>query len=164
MEYTVYTDGSCKGNPGRGGIGAVVYLDGVQVYTFSQGYCETTNNRMELMAVIFVLGKYANVEDITIWTDSEYVRKGVTEWLDGWKKNGWMRNEGGRKKPVKNADLWKKLDELNKKHIKYRWVKGHSNEEGNETADSLATCSSTRGPFIRDEGFYSASTGGLFNG
>ena len=154
MKYVAYTDGSCRGNPGVGGIGAVVYLDGVEDYTFSQGYYNTTNNRMELMAVIFVLEKYADVKDITIWTDSEYVRKGITEWMKTWKKNNWMRSGRNNKKvSVKNVDLWKKLDELNKDYIEYRWVKGHSNEVGNETADDLATCASARGPFIHDEGF-----------
>ena len=106
MEYEVYTDGSCKGNPGPGGIGAVVYRDGSIVETYSQGYYRTTNNRMELRAVIEVLKKYGNVDKITVWTDSEYVRKGITQWMDGWKRNGWARMEGGRRKPVKNVDLW----------------------------------------------------------
>ena len=153
MEYEVYTDGSCKGNPGPGGIGAVVYRDGAIVETYSQGYYRTTNNRMELRAVIEVLKKYGNVEKITIWTDSEYVRKGITQWMSGWKANGWARMEGGRRKPVKNLDLWKEADELVRDHVVFRWIKGHSNEVGNETADALAVRASSRGPFIHDTGF-----------
>ncbi len=153
MEYEVYTDGSCKGNPGPGGIGAVVYRDGALEYTFSQGYYRTTNNRMELRAVIEVLKKYGAVDTITIWTDSEYVRKGITQWMRGWKENGWMRLERGRKQPIKNVDLWKELDVLVKEHVVFKWVKGHSNEEGNEKADRLAVMASSRGPFEHDSGF-----------
>ena len=153
MEYEVYTDGSCKGNPGPGGIGAVVYKDGAVEHTFSQGYYKTTNNRMELRAIIEVLKKFGNVEKITIWTDSEYARKGITQWMKNWERNNWMRIEGSRKKPVKNDDLWKQLHELTDDHVVFKWVKGHANDEGNETADSLATMASSRGPFIDDEGF-----------
>ena len=153
MEYDVYTDGSCKGNPGPGGIGAIVYRDGAVVYTISQGYYRTTNNRMELRAVIEVLKRYGAVDTITVWTDSEYVRKGVVQWMHTWKENGWMRLERGRKQPVKNVDLWKELDSLVKDHVVFRWIKGHSNEEGNERADALAVMASSRGPFVRDAGF-----------
>ena len=153
MKYEVYTDGSCKGNPGRGGIGAVVYKDGAPHYTFSQGYTHTTNNRMELLAVIFVLEKYGSAEHLTVWTDSEYVRKGIVQWMEGWKRNGWMRTERGRNVPVKNVDLWKRVDALVQEHVEFRWIKGHSNEEGNELADSLAVQASSRGPFIHDTGF-----------
>lgn len=153
MEYEVYTDGSCKGNPGPGGIGAVVYKDGSVEHTFSRGYYKTTNNRMELRAIIEVLKKFGNVDVITVWTDSEYARKGITQWMDNWKRNGWMRVEGRKRRPVKNADLWRILDELVDEHVKFRWIKGHSNEEGNETADALATRASARGPFVHDEEF-----------
>ena len=150
MKYEVYTDGSCLGNPGRGGTGAVVYLDGVVDHTFSQGYEKTTNNRMELLAVIKVLEKFNDKENVEIWTDSEYVQKGITMWINNWKKNNWISSS---KKPVKNKDLWELLDELNKPNVKYHWIKGHSNEEGNETADSLARCAAERGPFIVDPGY-----------
>ena len=153
MKYEVYTDGSCKGNPGPGGIGAVVYKDGAVEDTFSQGYYKTTNNRMELRAIIEVLKKFGSVEKITIWTDSEYARKGITQWMENWMKNDWMRNEGSRKKPVKNADLWQQLHELVDDHVVFKWIKGHANDEGNETADRLATMASARGPFVHDEGF-----------
>ena len=150
MRYEVYTDGSCKGNPGPGGIGAVVYKDGAIDHTFSQGYYKTTNNRMELLAIIAVLEKFGDVEHITVWTDSEYARKGITQWMHGWERKGW-RLAGN--KPVKNVDLWQRLHALVNDHVEFKWIKGHSNEEGNETADSLATRASARGPFIHDEGF-----------
>ena len=153
MRYEVYTDGSCKGNPGPGGIGAVVYKDGSVEHTFSQGYYRTTNNRMELRAIIEVLKRFGDVETITVWTDSEYARKGITEWMGQWKQRSWMRKEKGRMQPVKNVDLWKLLDDLVDPHVVFRWIKGHSNEEGNETADALATKASARGPFVHDEGF-----------
>ena len=153
MRYEIYTDGSCKGNPGPGGVGAVVYRDGDLEETFSQGYYRTTNNRMELHAIIDVLEKYGDKEKVVIWTDSEYARRGITEWMSGWKRNGWMRNEGGKKKPVKNTDLWKRLDELVKEQVEFKWVKGHANVDGNETADSLAVRASSRGPYIHDKGF-----------
>ena len=153
MEYAVYTDGSCKGNPGPGGIGAVVYRDGSIIDTFSQGYYTTTNNRMEMLAVITALEKYGAVDTIVVWTDSTYVQKGMTEWKENWKKNNWMRTEGGRKKSVKNADLWQKLDELADGHVQFQWVKGHAADEGNEMADRLAVMASSRGPFIHDKGY-----------
>ena len=108
---------------------------------------------MELRAIIEVLKKFGAVETITIWTDSEYARKGITQWKDGWKKNNWMRMERGRPRALKNADLWQELDTLVDNHVVFRWIKGHSNEEGNETADALATRASARGPFMQDKGF-----------
>ena len=159
MRYEVYTDGSCRGNPGPGGVGAVVYKDGSVEHTFSQGYYKTTNNRMELRAIIEVLKKFGDVEVITVWTDSEYARKGITEWMDEWKQNGWARIEGRRRRAVKNVDLWQELDALVDNHVIFRWIKGHSNEEGNETADALATRASARGPFIHDEGFVEETKG-----
>ena len=153
MEHAVYTDGSCKGNPGPGGIGAVVYRDGAIVDTFSQGYYKTTNNRMELLAVITALEKYGKADTITVWTDSEYVQKGMTQWKENWKRNGWMRTEKGKKKEVKNKDLWQKLDTLADDHVVFQWVKGHAADEGNEMADRLAVMASSRGPFVHDGGF-----------
>ena len=152
----MYTDGSCKGNPGPGGIGAVVYRDDSIAETYSQGYYKTTNNRMELRAVIEVLKKYGDKEKITIWTDSRYVQEGIEKWMKNWKSNGWMRLEGGREKVVKNVDLWKEVDSLVRDSVEFRWIKGHSNEKGNETADALAVRASSRGPFIHDEGYSQA--------
>ena len=131
----------------------MVYKDGAIEHTFSQGYYKTTNNRMELRAIIEVLKKFGAVETITVWTDSEYARKGITQWMNGWKKNNWMRMERGRPQTLKNADLWQELDALVDEHVVFKWIKGHSNEEGNETADALATRASARGPFTHDEGY-----------
>ena len=108
---------------------------------------------MELLAVIEVLKKYGTADAVTIWTDSEYVQKGITQWIQTWKENGWKRRDGSRLVSVKNADLWRELDALAQDHITFRWIKGHSNEEGNERADALAVMASSRGPFIHDRGF-----------
>lgn len=131
----IYTDGACKGNPGPGGWGAVLEYGEHSKELFG-GEMETTNNRMELMAAIEALAVLKEECDIVLTTDSQYVRKGITEWLVGWKRNGWKTSA---KKPVKNADLWKQLDEQNARHsIEWKWVKGHSGHPGNELADQLA--------------------------
>ncbi len=131
----IYTDGACKGNPGPGGWGAVLEY-GEHAKELFGGEMETTNNRMELMAAIEALTILKETCDIVLTTDSQYVRKGITEWLTGWKRNGWKTSA---KKPVKNADLWKRLDEQNARHsIEWKWVKGHSGHPGNELADQLA--------------------------
>ncbi len=131
----IYTDGACKGNPGPGGWGAVLEYGEHSKELFG-GEMETTNNRMELMAAIEALAILKEACDIVLTTDSQYVRKGITEWLAGWKRNGWKTSA---KKPVKNADLWKRLDEQNARHsIEWKWVKGHSGHPGNELADQLA--------------------------
>ncbi|MBQ0756521.1 MAG: ribonuclease HI [Amphritea sp.] len=131
----IYTDGACKGNPGPGGWGAVLEY-GEHAKELFGGEMETTNNRMELMAAIEALTILKETCDIVLTTDSQYVRKGITEWLAGWKRNGWKTSA---KKPVKNADLWKRLDEQNARHsIEWKWVKGHSGHPGNELADQLA--------------------------
>lgn len=131
----IYTDGACKGNPGPGGWGAVLEY-GEHAKELFGGDLETTNNRMELMAAIEALTVLKEACDIVLTTDSQYVRKGITEWLAGWKRNGWKTSA---KKPVKNADLWKRLDEQNARHsIEWKWVKGHSGHPGNELADQLA--------------------------
>ena len=132
----LYTDGACRGNPGPGGWG--VHLQYGETHKNLSGYvAETTNNRMEMTAVIEglkALNKPCNVE---LNTDSKYVMQGITEWMPGWKRNGWKTSA---KKPVKNADLWRKLDELVNGHqVKWKWVKGHSGIPGNELADRLAT-------------------------
>ncbi|WP_261844645.1 ribonuclease HI [Aliamphritea ceti] len=137
MQKTVqiYTDGACKGNPGIGGWGAVLRY-GENEKQLCGGERNTTNNRMELMAAIAALEALKQPCEIILTTDSQYVRKGITEWLKGWKRNGWKT---ASKQPVKNADLWQRLDALNASHkIDWRWVKGHSGHPGNELADELA--------------------------
>ena len=132
---TVYTDGACKGNPGPGGWGAWLSADGHEKELFG-GEKLTTNNRMELTAVIEALASLKRSCEVTIHTDSEYVRKGITEWIHGWKQRGWKTAD---KKPVKNAELWQRLDALRALHtVHWRWVKGHSGNAGNERADGLA--------------------------
>jgi ribonuclease HI len=132
---TIYTDGACKGNPGRGGWGAWLSAGGHEKELFG-GEVLTTNNRMELTAVIEALASLKRRCDVTIYTDSEYVRKGITEWIHGWKQRGWKTAD---RKPVKNADLWQRLDALRALHkVDWRWVKGHAGDPGNERADALA--------------------------
>ncbi len=130
-----YTDGACKGNPGRGGWGAWL-RNGEHEKELFGGEAVTTNNRMELTAVIETLASLKRSCDVTIYTDSEYVRKGITEWIHNWKLRGWKTAD---KKPVKNADLWQRLDALRALHaVDFRWVRGHAGDPGNERADALA--------------------------
>ena len=137
MEYIIYTDGACSGNPGPGGWGAVIFDKNENQKNISGKVKDTTNNRMELMAPIMALRKVKSNSEITIYTDSTYVMNGITEWIKKWKKNGW---KSANKKPVKNKDLWLKLDELCKKNkIFWKWVKGHSSNKYNNLADELAT-------------------------
>lgn len=133
----IYTDGACKGNPGPGGWGALLMSAGREKEIFG-GESLTTNNRMELMAVIQALRALKEPCRITFYLDSEYVRKGITEWIEGWKAKGWRT---ASKQPVKNADLWQTLDALvaqSGHSIDWRWVKGHAGDPGNERADALA--------------------------
>ena len=131
----IYTDGACKGNPGPGGWGAVL-RSGEHEKLLHGGEKHTTNNRMEISAVIFALQALKQPSSVEIWTDSQYVQKGVTEWLNGWKKRGW---KPAGKDPVKNADLWQVLDGLLPNHkISWHWVRGHNGHPGNELADQLA--------------------------
>ncbi len=131
----IYTDGACKGNPGPGGWGAVLEYDGTEKELFG-GERSTTNNRMELTAVIEALGALKRPCRIVLHTDSQYVQKGITEWIHGWKARGWKT---AAKEPVKNADLWRRLDEAIRSHdIRWVWVRGHSGHNGNERADALA--------------------------
>ena len=132
----IYTDGACKGNPGIGGWGALLVYNEQSIEIFD-GELETTNNRMELMAVIEALNRATSMkDDVQIYTDSSYVQKGIQEWIHNWKKNGWRSSN---KKPVKNQDLWQKLDTLNSSlNVEWFWVKGHAGHPGNERADFLA--------------------------
>jgi ribonuclease HI len=132
---TAYTDGACKGNPGPGGWGAWLSTGGHHK-ELCGGEPLTTNNRMELTAVIEALASLKRSCEVTIHTDSEYVRKGITEWIHGWKQRGWKTAD---RKPVKNIELWQRLDALRALHaVHWRWVKGHSGDPGNERADALA--------------------------
>ncbi|MDG0852475.1 ribonuclease HI [Roseateles puraquae] len=134
-QVTIYTDGACKGNPGPGGWGAWLSSGGHDKELFG-GERETTNNRMELTAPIEALASLKRSCDVVIYLDSEYVRKGITEWIMNWQRRGWKTADG---KPVKNADLWQRLDALRKLHqVEWRWVKGHAGDPGNERADMLA--------------------------
>jgi ribonuclease HI len=131
----VYTDGACKGNPGPGGWGAILEYDGKEK-ELCGGEPATTNNRMELTAVIEALAALKRPCKVVLHTDSQYVHKGITEWIENWKARGWRT---AAKEPVKNVDLWKKLDEvIRTHHIHWVWVKGHSGHDGNERADALA--------------------------
>ena len=131
----IYTDGACKGNPGVGGWGAIIMQDEKNIELFG-GENETTNNRMELMAVIMALKEISSNLELTIYTDSTYVQKGISEWIKNWKVNNWRSSS---KKPVKNKDLWVELDEVvGSRKINWEWVKGHAGNEGNEKADELA--------------------------
>jgi len=134
-QVDIYTDGSCKGNPGPGGWGSVLRF-GDHVREFFGGELDTTNNRMELTAAIEALKLLKEPCRVVLTTDSVYVRDGVTKWIHGWRKNGWRT---AAKKPVKNQDLWRALDaEVARHEIDWRWVKGHSGHPGNERADALA--------------------------
>jgi ribonuclease HI len=131
----IYTDGACKGNPGPGGWGAVLQMDGEEKELFG-GELQTTNNRMELTAVIRALELLKRPRQIEVYTDSQYVQKGISEWLHDWKRRGWRTAD---KKPVKNVDLWQELDRLAGAHrIAWHWVKGHAGHPENERADALA--------------------------
>lgn len=131
----LYTDGACLGNPGPGGWGALLRFNGTEK-EMAGGEDDTTNNRMEMLAVIQGLNALTRPCVVTVYTDSQYVQKGITEWIKGWKARGWKT---AAKKPVKNADLWRELDEAQAKHqITWKWVKGHSGHPENERVDDLA--------------------------
>jgi len=135
QQVEIYTDGACRGNPGPGGWGAVLYYGDTSKEIFG-GEAHTTNNRMELLAAINALTSLKRPCDLTLYTDSQYVRMGITQWIENWKKRNWQT---AAKKPVKNVDLWKDLDEQVGRHnINWVWVKGHAGNAGNELADQLA--------------------------
>jgi ribonuclease HI len=131
----IYTDGACRGNPGPGGWG-VLLIAGKHRKTLCGGEMDTTNNRMELQAVIEALNALKTDKPVRLHTDSKYVLDGINRWIDGWKQRGWKTSA---RKPVKNQDLWEELDEARKRHdIDWVWVKGHAGNSGNEEADELA--------------------------
>ncbi len=131
----VYTDGACSGNPGPGGWGAILAWDGHRK-ELNGGEAETTNNRMELLAAISALEALTRPVKVDLHTDSNYLREGISKWIHGWKRNGWRTAD---KKPVKNAELWQRLDAAQARHdIRWHWVKGHAGHPENERADELA--------------------------
>jgi len=154
---TMYTDGSCLGNPGPGGYGAVLIYgeykgkDAANYKELAQGYKNTTNNRMELLAVIVGLDSLTRSCSVTLWTDSKYVQQAITKgWLRNWQKNGWKT---AAKKPVKNQDLWRRLQPLIQKHdVTFNWVKGHSGHMFNERVDDLARNAASGSGLLEDEG------------
>jgi len=131
----VYTDGACKGNPGPGGWGALLRWKGHEKELFG-GELDTTNNRMELTAVIQALSALKSRREVAVYTDSVYVKDGITKWIHGWKQRGWRTAD---KKPVKNVELWQRLEALAAQHdVQWHWVRGHDGDPGNERADALA--------------------------
>lgn len=134
-EVVIYADGACRGNPGPGGWGAWLKSGEHEKEIFG-GESLTTNNRMELTAVIEALASLRQRSSVTVYTDSEYVKNGITTWIHGWKARGWKTAD---RKPVKNVELWQRLDALNAGHaVQWRWVRGHAGDPGNERADRLA--------------------------
>lgn len=135
MTVEIWTDGACSGNPGPGGWGALMRYGDTEKELFG-GEQETTNNRMELSAAIEALNALKRPCEVVLTTDSQYVKGGITGWIEGWKRNGWKT---ANKKPVKNADLWRELDEAVSRHkVTWKWVKGHAGHPENEKADELA--------------------------
>jgi ribonuclease HI len=131
----IHTDGACSGNPGPGGWGAIVEIDG-ETTELMGGEAATTNNRMELLAAVYALELLKDRTPVDLYTDSQYLRSGITEWITKWKRNGW-RTSG--KLQVKNVDLWKRLDAVTQRHdVKWHWLRGHVGHDQNERADALA--------------------------
>lgn len=146
----IFSDGSCLGNPGPGGYG-VVLIYGKHRKELSDGFICTTNNRMELLAPVVGLQTLKQPCDVTLTSDSQYMRQGITQWIQGWKRNGWRT---ATKKAVKNADLWKLLDEAAARHhVCWKWVKGHAGHAENERCDELARRAAESHPSKRDEGY-----------
>ena len=137
MKYIIYTDGACSGNPGPGGWGAVIFEENIKQISISGKEPMTTNNRMELLAPIMAIKGIKEKSEITVYTDSTYLKNGITDWIKKWEKNGWKSSNN---QPVKNIDLWLELNKLCSEHkISWNWVEGHSNNEFNNLADKLAT-------------------------
>ncbi|WAJ70946.1 ribonuclease HI [Catenovulum adriaticum] len=146
----LYTDGSCLGNPGPGGYGAVLRY-GNHEKELSEGYQLTTNNRMELLAAIVGLETLNKPCQVILTTDSQYVKNGITQWIHNWKKKGWKTSD---KKPVKNVDLWKRLDQQCQHHkVEWRWVKGHTGHAENERCDILARDAASQSKLLSDTGY-----------
>ena len=138
----IYTDGACQGNPGPGGWGAIIYYPSGEIKRLSGGEKDTTNNRIEMQAVIEALAAVNDSEGVVLYSDSKYLLKGVTEWMSGWKKKSWKTASGS---PVKNKDLWQKIDGYQQSlDIQWRWVKGHSGDPKNEAVDALARAAVVR--------------------
>ena len=149
-KVSIYTDGSCLGNPGPGGYGALLEFNQHEK-RISQGFTHTTNNRMELMAPIKALELLTEKCDVDIYTDSQYVKNGINQWIHNWKRNGWRTSS---KSAVKNADLWKLLDEqCAQHHLNWHWVKAHNGHPQNEAVDDLARLAASSSELITDEGF-----------
>lgn len=152
MQKTVeiYTDGSCLGNPGPGGYGIFMFYNDHEKQ-LSQGYTHTTNNRMEMLAAIVALESLNRACVINLTTDSQYVKQGIESWLANWKKRGWKT---AAKKPVKNVDLWQRLDKACARHtVNWKWVKGHSGNKYNEIVDDLARDAASSKDLLVDEGY-----------
>ena len=148
-QINIYTDGACSGNPGPGGWGAILEYKGLKK-ELSGGEKSTTNNRMELMAAIVALEALKEHCEVILSTDSQYVRQGITQWIHNWKKRGWKTAD---KKPVKNVDLWQRLDAaLGQHQIKWEWVKGHAGHPENERCDELARAAAMN-PTLEDTGY-----------
>ena len=152
MQKTVeiYTDGSCLGNPGPGGYGIFMIYNGHEK-EMSQGYILTTNNRMEMLAAIVALESLTRECEVNLTTDSQYVKQGIESWITNWKKRGWLTSA---KKPVKNVDLWKRLDKTCSEHnVTWKWVKGHSGNKYNEIVDDLARDAAGSKDLLEDVGY-----------
>lgn len=150
----IFTDGSCLGNPGPGGYAAILKYKQTEKI-LSNGYYKTTNNRMELLAAIVALEQLKEACEVQLYSDSQYLRNGITNWIHGWKKNGWKT---ANKQPVKNVDLWQRLDQLVKSHhIEWIWVKGHAGHIENERCDIIAK-TQAESPSLHDTIFETSST------
>ena len=146
----VYTDGSCLGNPGPGGYGVVMVFNKHRK-ELSKGFTLTTNNRMELLAAVAGLESLTEECEVTLTTDSQYVKNGINQWIHNWKRNGWRTAD---KKPVKNADLWQLLDQAVSRHkVDWKWVKGHSGHPENERCDDLARSAAESSDLVADQGY-----------
>lgn len=144
-KVTIYTDGACSGNPGPGGWAAILVYNSHRK-EISGGAPRTTNNRMELTAAIEALRALREPAEVDLYTDSTYLKRGMSEWLSGWKRNGWKRRSGKRLLPVKNADLWRALDRLVARHrVTFHWVEGHAGDPENERCDKLARAAIPKG-------------------